>query len=75
MPDSVGAFVGKEEPLFTSDGKAKYFSLHGNYWGDSSKASELSYHMTLHPGHISKGLNPRIETHALHGHCHSAHGN
>lgn len=38
MLDGMGAFVGKKEPLFTSNGNANYLSLHGNYCGDSSKA-------------------------------------
>lgn len=40
MPEGVGAFVGKKKkkPLFTSDGNVNYFSLRGNYCGESSKA-------------------------------------
>lgn len=56
MLGGVGAFVGKKEPLFTSDGNVNYFSLHGNYCGESSTAQEFNYLMTqlLHPGTYPK---------------------
>lgn len=36
---------------------------------------KLPYDPTLASWHIPKGRNSRTETHVLHGHCHSAHGN
>lgn len=78
MPEGVGAFVGKKKKqlyLLVMEMRTISVSVEITVESPQSLGIKLPYDPTLASWHIPKGRNSRTETHVLHGHCHSAHGN